>query len=142
MEESAKLRAIREMFVEFGSLSIEPGVIDAWLKHFSDDVVWEAIEDAPDAGTYRGHAGIRGYVEDWIATVDEPHVDLQEVSEVAGCVIGHCGFAARIKGTEHELALDYWQVWGLDDEGRIRRVKEFREREQAVAFAEAGAPDP
>lgn len=141
MEESGNVRAVREMFVEFASMGSDPAVIDAWLTHFSDDVVWEALEDAPDAGTYRGHAGIRGYAEDWIATVDEPRVELREVSEVAGCVVGHCGLAARIKGTENELTLDYWQVWKLSD-GKIRRVKEFREREDAIAFAEAGAPSP
>ena len=140
MEESGDLRAVREMFVEFRSLS-EPGVMDAWLEHFSEDVVWDAMEDAPDAGTYRGRAGIRGYAEDWLATVDEPHGELDEASDVAGCVVGHCDFAARIKGTENELTFDYWMVWKLSD-GKIRRVKEFREREQAIAFAEAGAPDP
>jgi ketosteroid isomerase-like protein len=139
--ESADLRLVREMFVEFADLSFSPEVIDAWLTHFSEDVVWEAIEDAPDAGTYRGHAGIRGYVEDWMATVDEPRVELLELEEVAGCVVGKSHFAARIKGTDNELGLDYWLVWRLTD-GKICRVKEFWTREEAVPFAEAGAPAP
>jgi ketosteroid isomerase-like protein len=141
VEESANQRAIREMFVKFGHLSSDPALIDAWLAHYSEDVVWDAMEDAPDAGTYRGHAGIRGYAEDWIATVDEPHLELRELEEVAGCVVSQCHAAARIKGTDSELGFDYWQVARFED-GKIRRVKEFRERDEAIAFAEAGAPDP
>ena len=29
------------------------------LESVDSEVVWEAIADAPDAGTYRGHAGVR-----------------------------------------------------------------------------------
>ena len=141
MAASTDVRSIEEMFTEFGNLSSAPAGIDRWLSHFSNDVVWEALEDAPDAGTYRGHAGIRGYAEDWLGTVDDPHFEIRELSEVNGCVIGDCHFAARIKGTDNELTLDFWQVWRFEDR-KIRRVKEFREREDAIAFAEAGAPDP
>jgi ketosteroid isomerase-like protein len=45
----------------------EVGGFDAWLDFFSEEIVWEAVEDAPDAGTYRGHEGIRGYLEDWFS---------------------------------------------------------------------------
>ena len=68
MAASTDFRAIEEMFTEFGNLGSAPGDIDRWLSHFSNDVVWEALEDAPDAGTYRGHEGIRGYAEDWLGT--------------------------------------------------------------------------
>jgi ketosteroid isomerase-like protein len=49
-------------------------VYDAWaggnpaqaFDYLDPEVVWEAIEDAPDAGTYRRHSGVKRYMEDWL----------------------------------------------------------------------------
>src|SRR5262249_28113700 len=32
-----------------------------WTAFLTDDVVWEAMDDAPDAGTYRGKEGLTAY---------------------------------------------------------------------------------
>jgi ketosteroid isomerase-like protein len=68
MTESANVRLGREALAE-GNRAAESGQLDGWLAFFSEDITLEAVEDAPDAGTYRGHDGIRGYLEDWTSTV-------------------------------------------------------------------------
>ena len=139
MAESANLMMLREMLDQTQNLT--EAAVDAWLENFTEDAVWDAMEDAPDAGTYRGHTGIRGYAQDWFDTVDDVHFEVSDLFEVGDCAMGKAHFSAKIRGTENELALDYWVVWGFAD-GKIRRIKEFRERDDAITFAEAGAPNP
>src|SRR6188472_2526931 len=95
-------RGTRSAFAEFPSqrlprdtaramsqenVEIVRGVYDGWvdgdvtraLKYLDPEVVWEAIADAPDAGTYRGHAGVRRYMEDWLGDFDMLSMDFEEV---------------------------------------------------------------
>jgi ketosteroid isomerase-like protein len=106
---------------------------DEWLAHFSDEVEWEAIEDAPDAGTYRGHAGLRGYLEDWLGTVDNLHFDLGEVTAVGDGIAFETRVTALVKGTDTQMELPYAIAIKLAD-GKIMHGKEFRERAEALAY--------
>ncbi len=69
MSEGANAELVRKVFAGANRVA-EVGGFDALRDFFSEEIVWEAAEDAPDAGTYRGHDGIRGYLEDWLETVD------------------------------------------------------------------------
>ena len=135
MTEGANARLIRDMF-STGNRALENGRIDDWLRFFSQNVVWEAAEDAPDAGIYRGHEGIRGYAEDWVETVDGFRQEPRELTEVGDRVVADIHFDARIKGTDRALALDYTQV-SLIEDGVITHVREFLEHDAAAAYAEA-----
>lgn len=117
----------------------DTGSLEGWISMFSEDIVWEAIEDAPDAGVYRGHDEVRGYFEDWRATVDAMRFEVPDLEEVGDWVVGHTILTARVKGTGSEMILDYWQAM-LVRGRKISRVKEFREREEAIAYAKAKTP--
>jgi uncharacterized protein len=134
MTDGPNARLVREMF-SAANRSAETGRLDDWLNFFSQDILWEAVEDAPDAGSYRGHEGIRGYLEDWLDTVDGFRQDPRELTEVGDCIVAEVRFTARIKGTGNEMALDYWQV-SLIEDGKITRIQEFREHDDALPFAE------
>ena len=69
MTQSANVGLIRDMFSAVDRAA-ETGRLDDydWLSVFSENIVWEAAEDAPDAGTYRGRVGVRGYFQDWLDT--------------------------------------------------------------------------
>jgi uncharacterized protein len=135
MTEGANAKLIRDAF-SAGNRAAETGRHDDWLSFFSEDIVWEAVEDAPDAGTYRGHEGIRGYLQDWLDTVDGGRNEPRELTEVGDRVVADIRFTARIKGTENEMALDYSGV-SLIEDGKITHVKEFREHDDAIAYAQA-----
>jgi ketosteroid isomerase-like protein len=135
MTEGAHAQLIRDAF-SAGNQAVETGELDEWCGFFSEDVVWEAVEDAPDAGTYRGHEGIRGYLQDWLDTVDGFRNELRRLTVVGDCVVADVRFNARIKGSDNELALDYSQV-SLIEDGQIARIKEFREHDDALAYAES-----
>ena len=135
MTDGPNVRLAREM-VSATNLAAETGRLDDWLNFFSQDIVWEAAEEAPDAGTYRGHEGIRGYFEDWLDTVDGPRLDLRELTEVGdGIFVEDLRLTARIKGTDDEMALDYCHVSRIED-GKITRIKEFLAHDDALAYAE------
>jgi ketosteroid isomerase-like protein len=70
--------------------------------------------------------------------VDAPRQDPRELTEVGDCIVADVHFTARIKGTDTEMALDYCGV-SLIEDGKITRIKEFREHDDAVAYAEGFA---
>jgi ketosteroid isomerase-like protein len=136
MSESEHLRLAREM-ADATNRAAATGELEDWLSHFSEEIVWEAAEEAPDAGTYRGHAAIRGYMEDWLATVDGMQWEIKELTEITDDVIlAGVRATARVKGTEHEMAIDYAQVVFVKD-GKVVRIKEFLAPDEARAYAEA-----
>jgi uncharacterized protein len=134
MTDGPNARLIREVF-SAGNRAAETGRLEDWLSFFAQDIVWEAAEDAPDAGTYRGHEGIRGYFEDWLETVDGFRQDPLGLTEVGDCIVAEIRFTARIKETDSEMVIDYWQV-SLVEDGKITRIKEFRMHDDALAYAE------
>jgi ketosteroid isomerase-like protein len=123
-------------YLEVIDRAAQSGDLGEWLTLFSDDVVWEAVEDAPDAGTYRGPEGMRGYFEDWLGTVDYMRIEKGEVTEVGDFVVADVRARANIKGTDAPMDFPYAIAVRIAD-GKIARGKEFRERADAVAYAEA-----
>jgi uncharacterized protein len=114
----------------------QSGDLGESLSFFSDDAVWEAMEDAPDAGTYRGHEGMRRYFEDWLQTVDDMHFEEGEVTEVGAFIVADTRLRASIKGTNAPMDLPY-VIAALIVDGKIVQGKEFRERADALAYAES-----
>src|SRR5215211_59702 len=138
MSEGANAELIRRVFAEANRVA-EVGGLDASLDLLSEEIVWEAVEDAPDAGTYRGHEGIRGYLEDWLETVDGFHNELRGLTELGAGVVADVRFSGRIKGTDNEMTFDYSQA-SLIEDGKVARVKEFREHDDAVAWVKDSEP--
>jgi len=133
MSEGANAELIRRVFAEANRVA-EVGGFDAFPDDLlSEEIVWEAVEDAPDAGTYRGHEGIRGYLEDWLETVDGFHNELRGLTELGAGVVADVRFSGRIKGTDNEMTFDYSQA-SLIEDGKVARIKEFREHDEAVAW--------
>jgi ketosteroid isomerase-like protein len=125
-----------------GNVEIVRGVYDGWcsrdvtraLQYLDPEIVWEAIPDAPDAGTYRGHAGVRRYMEDWLGDFDILSMDFEEVIDGDDrLVIAQC---ARTKGrgsgieTELHYAVAYWLR-----SGKVVEIKEFRTKTEALEAA-------
>jgi ketosteroid isomerase-like protein len=126
------------------NLQLVRNVYDGWiegdvnraLESLEESAVWEAIADAPDAGTYRGHAGARRYMEDWIQDFDLTAMDFNEV--IGGedwLVIAQCA-RTRGKGSGIETELSYAVAYRFRD-GKITEITEFRTKEEALAAAKA-----
>jgi ketosteroid isomerase-like protein len=123
-------------YLEALNRAAKSGDLGEPLSFFSDDVVWEAVEDAPDAGTYRGPEGMRGYFEDWLETVDDAQFEEGEVTEAGDFIVADIRARAAIKGTDAQMELPYAIAVRFAD-GKIVEGKEFRERADALTYAEA-----
>jgi ketosteroid isomerase-like protein len=109
-----------------------------WESFFSEDVTWEAMEDAPDAGTYRGRDGMRSYLRDWLGSVDDVHFEVGEVLEIGDFVVTEQTMTATVKGTDAAMELHFAAAARMVD-GKVVQGKEFRERDEAVAYARASS---
>jgi ketosteroid isomerase-like protein len=115
------------------------GDVSSAIEHLDAAVVWEAIADAPDAGTYRGHAGVRRYMEDWLGDFDILSMDFEEVIDAGDRLVIAQRARTRGKGsgigTELPYAVAYWFR-----SGTIVEIKEFRTKDEALEAVGLSAP--
>jgi ketosteroid isomerase-like protein len=113
--------------------ALAAGGLDAMAEFWDEEISWRAIEDAPDdVGEMHGVAAARRYVEDWLDMFEDivnvPQ-ELLDVGDERVIAVQHVTGRARLSGIETELR--YAVVYTLRD-GKIVRVKEYRNREQAL----------
>jgi ketosteroid isomerase-like protein len=110
------------------------GNVGSALEFLDPEVVWEAIADAPDAGVYRGHAGVRLYMEDWLEDFEIHSMDFEDVIDARDrLVVVQCGRATG-KGSGVTTELRYAAAYSFRD-GRIVGIKEFRTKGEALEAA-------
>ena len=60
--------------------AFESGGVDAVAEFWHPDIEWRAIEGAlDDVGIMHGHAALRRYYQDWIDTLDDLRVEVEEI---------------------------------------------------------------
>jgi len=102
-----------------------------WFGFFDAGVVWHTREDEPDAGVYRGHAGIASLMEFWADNFDELHVDADEFIDAGSYVAVPSIVRGRGKASGAEVGLAYTFVWRLRS-GKIVEVREYATRSEAL----------
>jgi ketosteroid isomerase-like protein len=101
------------------------------------EIVWTAIEDAPDAGTYRGHEGVRGYMQDWLDDFDLGGWSIEESIDVGDRLVCVQRASATGKGSGVGGDIHYASVYRFGEDERIVQVNEFATRDDALAAASA-----
>jgi len=99
-------------------------------------VVWRAIEDAPDAGTYRGYEGVRGYWQDWLDDFDMHEVKIEESIEPGDRLVCVQRGAATGKGSGVRSEIHYACVYTFGADERVVEVNEYATRKEALAAAQ------
>ena len=109
------------------------GGLDAYMDFFDREIIWRAIEGAPDdVGEMYGKDAIRRYVQDWLDTFEDitsVPTELLDVGDDRVIGVQHVTGRARLSGVETELR--YAVVYTLRD-GRIVRGREYADRQQAL----------
>ncbi len=108
-------------------------VYDAWARsdparafeYLDHEVVWEAIEDAPDAGTYRGHSGVRRYMDDWLQDFDHFAFEFDQPVEVDGRLVLEQWWTNHGKGSGLKTEIHYAAVYTFR-RSKVFTVKEYR----------------
>jgi ketosteroid isomerase-like protein len=101
------------------------------FDYLDSEVVWEAIEDAPDAGTYRGHPGVKRYINDWLQDFEDFAFDFGEPVEVGGRLVLEQWARNRGKGSGLETEIHYAAVYTFRD-GKVLTVTEYGTYAQAL----------
>jgi ketosteroid isomerase-like protein len=122
-----------------------PGDFDIVRELLHDDIVWTAIEGAPDAGTYRGFESVRAYMQDWLDEFDFNEGDdtlIEESIEVGDrlvCLQRVSGTGKR-SGLRSEIRYACVYTFGGDD--RILEVNEYATLEEALEAASSRPAPP
>jgi ketosteroid isomerase-like protein len=111
--------------------ALNMGDVDGMLARMHPDFEWRPLESSPVARVYRGHNQVRGYVEDWLSTLDGVRLDVQETAEVAGAVVAVVHGHGRGRASGLELKSRFCQVWTVDS-GVARAMTEYPTREQGL----------
>jgi len=130
------------------NLDIVRRVYDAWCSgdparafdYLDPEVVWEAIEDAPDAGTYRGHSGVKRYMDDWLQDFENFAFEFGEPVEVDGRLVLEQWGTNTGKGSGLKTEIHYAAVYTFRD-GKVLTVKEYNSRAEALEAVGLPAQD-
>ncbi len=121
---------VRALFDDFAR-----GDYDAALARLDPDVDWGEPPDMPESvGGYRGREGVVSEFGRFMAAWEELEVRLEEVREVGERVVVLTHWRGRSKGAGIEVDQRVAQLYELSD-GKVRRLRQFRTREEAVAAA-------
>jgi ketosteroid isomerase-like protein len=135
---SANVDVVRLHFEAFGE-----GGLDAVAAYWDAEVEWRAVEGAvDDVGVMTGHEALRRYYTDWIETIDDLRVEVQEVlydsGDTVAVVLRHWG---RMPGSTASIDGRYSVVCTIRD-GRIARGREYETPAHALNAAKQLAQQP
>jgi ketosteroid isomerase-like protein len=112
------------------------GNLDLALQLLHPEIVWTAIESAPDAGTRTGLDECRAYMEDWLEDFDfESHA-----VEAAGVALDERLVCANHavgtgKGSGVRTEIRYAGTYSFADDGRIVEIHEYATLDEALEAA-------
>lgn len=123
-------------------------VYDAWTRgepsqafdHLDPDVIWEAIEDAPDAGTYGGHSGVKRYMDDWLQDFEDFAFEFGQPVEMGGRLVLEQWGRNRGKGSGLKMEIHYAAAYTFRH-GKVFTVKEYNTYAQALEAAGLSSQD-
>ena len=97
------------------------------------DIVWTAIESAPDSGTRCGHAECRAYMNDWLESFDLEAMPIEEARSAAD---GRLVCALHGVGTEKRTGLTtdihFAAAFGFAPDGRLVEIHEYASHQEAL----------
>ena len=123
-------------FVRAAIDAINRGDVDDFLARTDADFEWKALDNSPLAGTYRGREEVRAYVEEWLNTFGDVHLNIEELVEVNDHVLAVVQGSGWGKASGVEVTNRFCQLWTVSD-GVPTRMREYATREEALAAAEA-----
>jgi ketosteroid isomerase-like protein len=117
-----------------------PGRLELVSEILHPEIVWTAIESAPDSGTRRGLAECRAYMNDWLESFE---LELMPIEEARSTLDGRLVCALHGVGTEKRTGLRtdirFAAAFGFAPDGRLVEIHEYaslREALEAVGISE------
>jgi ketosteroid isomerase-like protein len=118
------------------------GIFEAWnhgdnaaaLALSDPEIEIEARHESLHQGTYRGHAGVYEFLQDFWEQFDDRRAEVKECIPTGDDVVVSMLFHGRGKSTGIEVAMSMWQVWTVHN-GKITRWRTFATRTEALEAA-------
>jgi ketosteroid isomerase-like protein len=113
---------------------------DAVFGFYSPDIEWEDTDGLwGDWGTARGHDGVRTAWQRWFETLTDVDWRLDgDLAEAGDEVAATYRVHARGRGSGAEVVQRLTLLWSIRD-GKVVRVRAYRERERALEALGDGA---
>jgi ketosteroid isomerase-like protein len=110
-----------------------PGKLELVPEILHPDIVWTAIESAPDSGTRRGHVGCRGHINDWLEGFE---LKLMPIQEARSAPDGRLVCDLHVIGTERRTGLttdiQFSAAFRFAPDGRLIEIHEYATRREAL----------
>jgi ketosteroid isomerase-like protein len=108
--------------------------IDATLAGFAPDAEWQQAREDPDATTLRGVDAIRRQLERWLEVYPDLRIDALERIVASERVFVWVRIGGRGVASGIDVEMEEAYVYTLRN-GRIARVEEYFDRDEALAAA-------
>ena len=110
------------------------GDLDTLFTFFDRDVEWDTttFEGWPEAAVYRGHAGVRRFFDEWLASWERYEAGVDEYVDVGGDRVLVLCWQRGFGPDSHAPVLMEWaQVCTVRD-GLVSRMEAFSNRTAAL----------
>jgi ketosteroid isomerase-like protein len=114
------------------------GGIDAALQFFDEQIEWTTTGIFLEAGTYRGHDGVRRYMGALATELADLHSEPEEFIDVGDVVVVPFHLLARGKQSGAPVDFSGVLVYWLRN-GKIFRIRNYLGKSEALAAA--GLPE-
>lgn len=123
------IEVVRRIYDEWGR-----GNFRAGAELFDPDTVLVLRPPLPEAGTYRGPEGVRGYMLGFLEAWNEAAIEGESFLAVGDRVVVAVHQHATGTDSGIQVEMRYFQVWSFRGE-RVLRIESIRERNEALEAA-------
>jgi len=121
--------------VAAGAEAVTRGDPDALVAVCASDVEFEPSMAGMEVDVYRGHAGMRKWMDDLHAVWDEFSGIVDDFADIgADSVLVRLTVHGRARGSGIALEQRFWHLWTVRD-GKLWRGKSFTDKHEAVRAA-------
>jgi ketosteroid isomerase-like protein len=113
------------------------GDLDALVALYDPGVEWDTThyEGWPEDGVYRGRAGVRRFLEQWLASWERYETGVDEIIDAGGdCVVVLCWQQGVGPGSDAPGRMEWTQVCRLRN-GLVWRLEAWSDRQKALESA-------
>ena len=107
----------------------------AIIEYLDPEVEWGTPEQDPFmTGTYRGHKGVRRFLDEFFELFEEARIEPEEFLDAGDRVVVPFLFTARTRETGIELTERWAHIWTIKN-GKAVRLDQYTDPDKALEAA-------